>query len=135
MSDLWLPPGAAASAGASWRRLGKPYCTGKEILGTVTVAADRPKLWARIPIGHALSLLSGMLRDIDLDDPSTSQVEAGWAAALSGTARERALRAVRRGRRLLPPQLLLVALKEALRDCPAGPSRDDLSDLDLVLQL
>jgi len=33
MSDLWLPPGAAVTAGSSWRRLGKPYCTGKEILG------------------------------------------------------------------------------------------------------
>jgi hypothetical protein len=75
-----------------------------------------------------------MLRDIDLGDPSIQQVEAGWAAALSGAAGGRALTAVRGGRRLLPPQLLLVALKEALRDCPDGTSRGDLSDLDLVLQ-
>jgi hypothetical protein len=118
----------------AWHMLGKPYCTGNEVFGDVTGPEGRQTLWERIPVGHALDLLSGMLRDLDLDVPSTAQVEAGWASPLSGDAAGRARAAVRQGRRLLPPQLLLVAVKEALRHCPAGNARGDLSDLDVVLQ-
>ncbi|MFU8854949.1 hypothetical protein ACNAW0_28865 [Micromonospora sp. SL1-18] len=110
------------------------YCNGEEILGEVIDRPVREQLWAGIPVGHALSLLSGMLRDLDLGDPPVQAVEASWTSALTGPARKRALDAVMAGRRLLPPQLLLVALKEALRYCPAGAARDDLSDLDLVLR-
>ncbi|MFG1928946.1 hypothetical protein [Cryptosporangium sp. NPDC048952] len=131
--ELWLPPGVAGIE-SSWTVLGKPYCTAEEIFGEAMDSATRYQLWGRIPIGHALSLLSSMLRDLDLQALGIPAIEAGWAAALADHARTQALAAIRQGRRLLPPQLLVVAVKEALRYCPAGASRDDLSDLGLVLQ-
>ncbi|MFC4144800.1 hypothetical protein ACFO0M_00880 [Micromonospora mangrovi] len=114
--------------------MGRPYCTGKDIFSEVIGRASREQLWKRIPVVHAMGLLSGMLRDLDLGDPPTEAVEAGWASSLPEPAGARARAAIRSGRRLLPPQLLLVALKEALRFCPTGNARDDLVGLDLVLQ-
>jgi hypothetical protein len=122
------------SARSSWSLLGRPYCTGAEIFGVVTDRSARELLWGQVPVGQALSLLSSMLRDLDLEEVPEAQVEAGWAAQLPGEAASLARAAIAKGRRLLPPQLLLVAVKEALRFCPSGQARDDLSDLDVVLQ-
>jgi hypothetical protein len=133
VGDLWLPVGSV-TAGTSWRSVGRPYTTGADILGEVTDRTARQQLWQHIPVQHAITLLAGMMRDVDLQDPSLEAAEAGWASQLDEPARTRAVNAVRSGRRLLPPQLLLLALLEALRFCPPGVSRADLSDLDLVLQ-
>jgi hypothetical protein len=75
-----------------------------------------------------------MLRDLDLEDDPTAMVEARWAAQLPDQAARRARDAIANGRRLLPPQLLLIAVKEALTFCGPGRARDDLSKLDVVLQ-
>lgn len=114
--------------------LGRPYCTGAEVFGAMTDRSSRELLWERVPLGQALSLLSAMLRDLDLEDAPEAEVEHGWAAQLPGEAAWRARAAIARGRRLLPPQHLLVAVKEALTFCPPGQARGDLSDLDVVLQ-
>jgi hypothetical protein len=119
MGDLWVP-GRPMMARSSWSLLGRPYCTGAEIFGAVTDSSSRELLWGQVPVGQALSLLSAMLRDLDLEDVPEAEVEAGWAAQLPREAASRARAAIAKGRRLLPPQLLLVALKEALISCPPG---------------
>jgi hypothetical protein len=134
MNTLWRPPTAADIANTSWARLGRPYCTGADILGETTDTTTRRQLWEGVPVGHALNLLGTMLRDLDLQDPSTIEIEAGWVSALPAAAQTRAVAALRRGRRLLVPQALLAGVKEALRHCPAGGDRGDLSDLDVVLR-
>ncbi|MDG4820199.1 hypothetical protein O7628_32355 [Micromonospora sp. WMMD956] len=100
----------------------------------MTDRASRELLWGQVPVGQALLLLSCVLRDLDLEDAPEAEIEARWAAQLPGEAASRARAAIAGGRRLLPPQLLLVAFKEALVACPPGPARDDLSNLDVVLQ-
>lgn len=133
MGGLWVP-GRPPKARSSWSLLGRPYCTSAEIFGAVTDRSARELLWGQVPVGQALSLLSAVLRDLDLEDVPEAEVEAGWAAQLPGEAALRARAAIAKGRRLLPPQLVLVALKEALASCPPGPANDDLSDLDVVLR-
>jgi hypothetical protein len=133
MRGLWVP-GHPPVARSSWSLLGRPYCRGAEVFGVATDRSARERLWAQIPVGHALALLSGMLRDLDLADAPVGSVEAGWAAATSGKAAAQARAVIARSGRLLPPQLLLVGVKEALRYCPPGAARDDLSDLDTVLR-
>lgn len=133
MGGLWVP-GRPPMARSSWSLLGRPYCTGAEIFGAVTDRSSRELLWGQVPVGQALSLLSAMLRDLDLEDVPEAEVEAGWAAHLPGEAASRARAAIAKGQRLLPPQLLVVALKEALISCPPGPASDDLSNLDVVLK-
>ncbi|WP_328463716.1 hypothetical protein OHA21_38710 [Actinoplanes sp. NBC_00393] len=105
-----------------------------DIFGEVMDRSAREQLWGQVQVGQALALLSGMLRDLDLGDVSPASVEAGWVSVLPRPAVTRAREALRDGRRLLPPQLLLVSMMEALRFCPAGSARDDLSDLDVVLR-
>jgi hypothetical protein len=118
-----------------WSQVGRRYCTGAEIFGGTTDREAREQLWAQVPVGHALALLSGMLRDLDLAEGPTGRIETAWAAtALTQEAAGRARAVVEGGARLLPPQLLLIGVKEALRYCPPGPARDDLSDCDVVLQ-
>ncbi|MFC8615993.1 hypothetical protein ACFT9M_06190 [Micromonospora purpureochromogenes] len=76
-----------------------------------------------------------MLRDLDLADAPVTSVEAAWVkAALSGEPAVRARTAIARGLRLLPPQLLLVAIKEALRYCSPGPAQDNLTGSGTVVQ-
>lgn len=133
MGDLWTP-GVSAAAHRAVFAVGRPYATGSQVLGEVTAGDARQQLWARIPVGHALALLSGMLRDVDLEDPSVEAAESGWAGELSEPVRSRALAAVRSGSRLLAPQLLLLAMQEALRFCPPGEARDDLNDVPMVLR-
>lgn len=86
-------------------------------LGAVMDRSSRELLWGQVPVGQALLLLSCMLRDLDLKEVPEAQVEAGWAARLPGEAALRARAAIAKGRRLLPPQFLLVAVGSATRCC------------------
>lgn len=133
MGGLWVP-GRLSTARTSWSLLGRPYRTGGEIFGVVTDRSSRVSLWRQLAIGQAVSLLSSMLRDLDLEDAPAATVEARWAAQLPGEPARRSRDAIANGSRLLPPQLLLIAVKEALAFCGPGPARDDVSDLDVVLQ-
>jgi hypothetical protein len=85
-------------------------------------------------VGQAVSLLSSVLRELDLGDSSPQAVELGWAAGFTGDTAARIQAAIVGGRRLLPPQVLLVAIKEALRYCAAGPASDDFSGREVVLR-
>jgi hypothetical protein len=128
VGGLWIP-----ATRSPWVDVGGAYCTGESIFGEPIDRATRHQLWEQVPVGQAMGLLSAMLRDLDLGD-TTEAVEARWAHQLPAPVRTQALAAARSGSRLFPPQLLLVALKDALRYCPAGEPRGDASDLDLVLR-
>lgn len=123
------PPG-------SWLSFAQAYVTATEVLDGPVPADQRRKLWAGIGVGQALTLIAMMLRDLDLlAGQPVAAIEAGWVETITDESLKPSLRRVLlERRRLLPPQLLLLAALEALEFCPAGDPSDDLEGVDVILK-
>ncbi len=125
---MQAPPG-------SWLTVASVYVTAVEILDRPVPLAERVQLWASMPVGQALSLISSVLKDLDLATKPAREVEVGWVGhADSVKLRGQLLAALRDGRRVLVPQLLLLAAVEAIEYCPSGDPTDDFAGLDQVLE-
>lgn len=112
------------------------YLTATDVLGRRIAADERDALWSGVTVDQALNLLAQMLRDVDkvVTGPEESERrQLGWAGALTSPLREQVLTVLSRRRPLLAPQILLLAICEALEKCPDGPPRDDLVGLDDVM--
>lgn len=125
---MQAPPG-------SWLTIASVYVTAEEILGHPVPLAERKRLWSSISIGQALSLLSSMLKDLDLMAKPIRDVEAGWIGQVGPLElRGQLLSAVRDSRRVLVPQIMLLAAVEAIEYCPSGDPTDDFTGLGQVFE-
>lgn len=122
-----------APAGA-WLEHADAYVYADEVLGHAVPLSDRVQLWSSVPMGQALTLISSMLKDLDLPG-AAAPAEAGWVAQVSSAELLSGLQAALRDqRRVLAPQLLLLALIEALDHCPAGDPTGDFTGLEEIFQ-
>lgn len=122
------PPG-------SWLTIASVYVTADEILGRPVPFAERVQLWSSMPVGQALALISSMLKDLDLTTKPAREIEAGWVAQVgSGKMKAELLSALRDSRRVLVPQMLLLAAVEAIEHCPPGDPTDEFAGLDQVVE-
>lgn len=111
------------------------YTTAGEMLGDLIPESERAKLWSQISEEQALVVIAAILSDIDLSlGQEKAEVDRRWASRVSNTyVRDRLLVSSHLGRTLFAPQLLLIAVREALNHCPPGPPTNDVTGLDVVV--
>lgn len=112
------------------------YTTASEMLGGPINRSQRAKLWGQISDEQALFLIAKILADIDLSTVANrAEVDIRWARGVAEkNLRDRLLVSTHLGSTLFAPQLLLLAVREALADCRPGPPSKDLEGFDLVVR-
>ena len=134
MRDSYYVTVRMRAPAGTWLENADVYVYADEVLGHAVPLVDRMKLWSSVPAGQALALISSMLKDLDLPG-AAGPVEAAWVGQVSSPQLSAGLRTVLRDqRRVLAPQLLLLAIIEALDHCPAGDPTGDFTGLDEIFQ-
>ncbi|MGF9648365.1 hypothetical protein AAIH32_10350 [Pseudarthrobacter oxydans] len=112
------------------------YTTASEMLGHPIGERQRAKLWSQVSDEQVLFLVAKILADIDLSSATERpEVDVRWAKRVSDKdLRDRLLVSTHLGSTLFAPQLLLLAVREALANCPPGPPTRDTRGLDLVVR-
>jgi hypothetical protein len=103
--------------------LHRAYLTAGD-LGLSFPRQERERIWARLPLDHVLVLLATMLADADTNGQLAGDgrdIDNEWAARIDEpTLRRRVQIGVTLHNVLIAPQLLVLAIREALELCPPG---------------
>lgn len=97
----------------------------------------REHLWAQVPLEHALVLLASMLADADTNGQLAGgrrDIDGEWASRIKDeTLRVKVQLGLTLRNVIIVPQLLVLAIREALQQCPPGPPRGDWEHTDLLI--
>lgn len=114
------------------------YITAREVAGRDIPEDLRAQLWRQVNNEQALVIIARMLAD--LDEQSTrlhpeGDVDLIWAAAIENNEMRNRLMLFRKkyGRKILAPQIMLLAISEVLEYCPRGPSLGTDEGLDVII--
>ena len=114
----------------------KTYLTASDV-GLSIPRADGEKRWRQIPRDQALTLMATMLAGVDSTSDlggDAAEVSRHWAAAIqSPILRQQVQVGVTLGSLLIAPQLILLAIREALPLCPVGPPVNSTEGVDHLI--
>ena len=113
------------------------YLTASD-LGLRAPRETRERLWGTIPRDQALVLLASMLADADSNGQLAGDrrdIDRDWVARIEDpNLRQRVQIGLTLRNVLLAPQLLVLAIREALELCPHGPALNGASGTDAVIE-
>lgn len=112
------------------------YLTASD-LGLRAPRETRERLWGTIPRDQALVLLASMLADADSNGQLAGDrrdIDREWVARIEDpNLRQRVQMGLTLHNVLLAPQLLVLAIREALELCPPGPALNGASGTEAVV--
>lgn len=112
------------------------YLTASEI-GLHFPLEVRKQMWGCIPLEHALFLLASMLAEVDTNGQLAGRrrnVDGEWASRIGDPViRQRVQIGLTLGNVLIAPQLVVVAIREALEHCEAASPGFDADYVAIVI--
>lgn len=116
--------------------LHRTYLTASD-LGLRASRDMRKRLWGTLPRDQALVLMASMLADVDSNGQLAGgrrDIDREWAARIEDpNLRQSVQLGLTLHNVLLAPQLLLLAIREALEMCPSGPAMNSDSGTEVVV--